>query len=564
MAEDKKKSLSEKQLEAGFGGKDAKENVVDMKKLTKALEDSTKANKAETETVDMEMFLNQFKNSMKVGDTNIKALKVEFEKANEILNNQSSTDTEKELAEKQIEAIKENVESEEEKREKQKAQDEANSILNKMSGKLDSVAKGFDEFAGKAIGAGGLLAAAMLFINPELFFEKLQEAMTAINTIINSITMAVEGDFSGAWTNLKENTEGLGLVLGTVALFIIGPIIRAVSFILKTFKAIGNGLKSVGKFFGRMGTFFTNLKNSKFFKNAPKLLGNLGKIVGKLFLPITAIYYAFQGILKGFNTEGTIMEKLEAGMKETWTGLIAFFVDLPKWLLGKIVGLFNKEKGTAILEFDTKEWLGNLSEKFFFGPARAIRKFIGDKASAATENIGNFFSDFSFTEFFQNIVNKVTGFFSRIGEFLSNAMDAAIEKVLSIGEAINNFIKSILRAGLPDPTASPFSIAGAASKLIPSAVYEYAGIDKETGERLPDTATPPAEIAAVEPNLQSDVLATSEENAQGQSSITTQTVVTSVTQQNSSSNSSSSNTVVNPTGNSMASMELASANGGRR
>ena len=102
MAEDKKKSLSEKQLEAGFGGKDAKENVVDMKKLTKALEDSTKANKAETETVDMEMFLNQFKNSMKVGDTNIKALKVEFEKANEILNNQSSTDTEKELAEKQF------------------------------------------------------------------------------------------------------------------------------------------------------------------------------------------------------------------------------------------------------------------------------------------------------------------------------------------------------------------------------------------------------------------------------------------------------------------------------
>lgn len=557
MAEDKKP------LDDGRS-KERQAQKTEMASLIKSLKSSTESNKAETETADMEMFLNKFKDSMKIGDTNIKALKGEFEKANEILNNQSSTAQEKELAQQQIEAIKENVESEEEKREKQKAQDEANSILNKMAGKLDSVAKGFDEFAGKAIGAGGLLAAAMLFINPELFFEKLQEAIQGINTIINSITMAVEGDFKGAWENLKENTEGLGLVLGTVALFVIGPIIRAVSFILKTFKAIGNGFKRVGNFFSRMGTFFTNLKNSKFFKNAPKLLGNIGKIVGKLFLPITAIYYAFQGILKGFNTEGTIMEKLEAGLKETWTGLVAFFIDLPKWLLGKIVGIFNKEKGTAILDFNTKEWLGNLSEKLFFGPSRAIRKFIGDKASAATASIGNFFSDFSFTEFFQNIVNKVTGFFSRIGEFLSNAMDAAIEKVLSIGDAISNFIKSILRAGLPDPTASLFSVAGAASKLIPSAVYEYAGIDKETGEQLPDAAKPPAELTAVQPNLQSDVLATSQENAQSQSSISTQTVVTSVTQQNSSSSSSSSSTVVNPTGNSMASMELAGATGGRR
>lgn len=197
MAEDKKP------LDDGRS-KERRAQKTEMASLIKSLKASTESNKAESETVDMEMFLNKFKDSMKVGDTNIKALKVEFEKANEILNNQSSTAQEKELAQQQIEAIKENVESEEEKREKQKAQDEANSILNKMAGKLDSVAKGFDEFAGKAIGAGGLLAAAMLFINPELFFEKLQEAIQGINTIINSITMAVEGDFKGAWENLKE------------------------------------------------------------------------------------------------------------------------------------------------------------------------------------------------------------------------------------------------------------------------------------------------------------------------------------------------------------------------
>jgi hypothetical protein len=88
--------------------------------------------------------------------------------------------------------------------------------------------------------------------------------------------------------------------------------------------------------------------------------------------------------------------------------------------------------------------------------------------------------------------------------------------------------------------------------------------EKQLENPLPETSLIPQQIMPMQPNLQSDVLATSQENAQGQSAITTQTVVTSVTQQNSSSSSSSSSTVVNPTGNSMAAMELAGATGGRR
>ena len=181
MAEDKKP------LDDGRS-KERRAQKTEMASLIKSLKASTESNKAESETVDMEMFLNKFKDSMKVGDTNIKALKVEFEKANEILNNQSSTAQEKELAQQQIEAIKENVESEEEKREKQKAQDEANSILNKMAGKLDSVAKGLDGFVSNAIGAGGLLAAAMLFIDPEKFFNILSGLVDAAIKIIGKIS----------------------------------------------------------------------------------------------------------------------------------------------------------------------------------------------------------------------------------------------------------------------------------------------------------------------------------------------------------------------------------------
>ena len=563
MAEDNKPIKTKTPLDDGRS-QERRAQKSEMSALIKKLEETTQANKAETETVDMEMFLDQFKNSMKVGDTNIRSLKSEFEKANIILNNQSSTEQEKELAQKQIEGIKETVETEEEKREKLKAQEEANSILNKMTGKLDSVAKGISGFASNALAAGGLLAAAVLFINPELFFDKLSEAINGVMTIVDSITMALNGDISGGFKNLKDNTEGLGLVIGTLSLFLLGPLVAGFSAILKIFKGISKFVKGTFNFFMKVGTFFKDIANSKAGQKGIKLLASAGRLIGKLFFPITAFVFGIKGIIKAFKTEGSIMTKLEAGIKETWTGLVAFVVDLPKWLLGKIVGLFSKEKGKAILDFNTKEWLGDLSEKLFFGPSRAIRTFFSDKASAATANIGSFFSGFSFTEFFQNIVGKVTDFFGRIGDWLNSAMDAAIDKVLNIGNAISNFIKSILKAGLPDPTASLFSVAGVASKIIPSAVYEYAGIDKETGMDIPN-ATPSDQLVAANPNLSSDVLANSQNNAQAlSSSVNAQTIVTQVTQANSSSSSSSSNTVVNPSGLSMTDLELAGATGGRR
>jgi hypothetical protein len=49
-----------------------------------------------------------------------------------------------------------------------------------------------------------------------------------------------------------------------------------------------------------------------------------------------------------------------------------------------------------------------------------------------------------------------------------------------------------------------------------------------------------------------------------QNGVNANSIVTAVTQQNTANNSSSTTTIVNPTGNSMASMELASATGGRR
>ena len=282
MAEDKKPIKTKTPLAKEKAEKkpdEMSEVSKEISALTKKLEETTKANKAELEAVDTKMILDKFKDSMKVGDTNMKALKVEFEKANEILNNQSSTAQEKELAEKQIEAIKESVESEEEKREKLKAQEEANSILNKMTGKLDKVAEGISDFASNAIGAGGLLAAALLFINPEFFFDKLREAINGVMTIVDVITMALNGDISGAFQHLKDNTEGLGLVIGTLSLFLLGPIVAGFSRIVKIVKGISKFVKGTFNFFMRVGSFFKNIGTNKAAQKGLQLLKNVPKLI---------------------------------------------------------------------------------------------------------------------------------------------------------------------------------------------------------------------------------------------------------------------------------------------
>lgn len=555
MEEDNKKSLSKKQLQAGFGGKKAKENVNNMDKLIKTLKDSTESNKAEAETVDMQMFLDQFKDSMKVGDTNIKALKVEFEKANEILNNQSSEATEKEEAQKTIDAIKESVESEEEKREKQKAQDEANSILNKMAGKLDSVAKGLDGFVSNAIGAGGLLAAAMLFIDPEKFFNILSGLFDAAIKIIGKISAFFKDKILPKLGQVEGEVDYTSVLIGSLALFFSGTIIRALSSTVKVMKTLVTAVKTfatfiktsfVGNMISNLATTTKNFMSAGITKIKNAAIAFKAKMLTEFIPNMLANLKSMMASLGG--KVMTLMNNLVKAAKGFRVML------LTTWIPGMIVALSTMATSLMATLAPFAVPIAIVA-----GIVAAVA-LIGLALTKIKESLG-------FTSIFDVIMYGVS--FIKDGlAHLGNVFIRIAKKIAGLGAGLLEF----LGVDVPDWVYKARDMElmrtdnAARKKVELDQKAEAAKIEKEKQleNPLPETSLIPQEIMPMQPNLQSDVLATSQENAQGQSAITTQTVVTSVTQQNSSSSSSSSSTVVNPTGNSMAAMELAGATGGRR
>jgi len=317
--------LSEKQIKnTNLGGKDAIKNVKSMEELRDALKENTKSNKEDTDAIDMQMFLDQFKNSMVVGNTTIKALKGEFEKANEVLKNPKASETEKNLAIEQIELIKSSVESEEEKREKIKAQEEANSILNKMAGKLDSVGKSLDGFVSNAVGAGGLLATALLFIDPEKFFKILGGLIEAALEIVDKISTYFKEKILPNLEEVEGEVDYTSVLIGSLVALFSGTIITALSSAIKVMKTLVTAVKTfstfiktsfVGDMISNLATTtknfmsanITKLKNAAIlFKTRmltefiPNMLANLKSMMASLGGKVMTLMNNLVKVAKGF------------------------------------------------------------------------------------------------------------------------------------------------------------------------------------------------------------------------------------------------------------------------
>lgn len=563
MAEDKK-NLSPAQVAAGFGGKERKEQVRSMQDLVSALKENTEQNKeakAMSETnIELESFFDKFK-----GEFN--DLESQFIQAKNILADPKAPDAEKQLANEQIEAIKENAQSEEERREQLKKEEEANSFLAQISESSNRMASGLESFMGNVFAAGGLLATAMLFIDPETFINTLKSAVEGITAVISSISQFIEGDFTGGFETLENN---LGSVLGVLTagvLLILPTIIRAVG--------------SVAAGFQKVVTFFKNFSGAKGVGGLNKLFGNIGKFVGRIFAPLTAIFFAIKGIQEGLQTEGSILDKINAGFKEALTGIIAFVLDLPKMLLSGLFKLFGEnEAAEAVSEFDTKGFLGGIYDKISGFISSMVSGFLNffnfNENDIDTESTGGLVasiiaapynllkgivskilglfglekaeeevSNFSFTTLIKDLASLVwTTLRNIVGWFadLITGQTSFSETISDIGQVIDDFIRGVLRAGLPDPSQPWYSVQGAASKLIPSAIYEYAGLDPDTGERLE-----PIPMETEAGNLGADVLAQSQENATA-TGMSKSEVITVVSADNSNKSSTSTTVVMDYSG----------------
>ena len=250
-------------------------------------------------------------------------------------------------------------------------------------------------------------------------------------------------------------------------------------------------------------------------------------IAAAIAVVIGGVMAAFEDFQKTLKETGSISEALKVGAAKFIGFILGIIPSLVLKLVGFVAGLFGfddfKKKVSTIdpIQFiadafkDMFDKIQAFFGRLFTNPVAAINQLIGDTMTMITDFggfiyrtvlkpaidwVGNLFgvTDTSgqlegfvgdklnkilnfaaeiYEQYIKPIVDWVSDLFSKVaspvGAALSNAADMA-----------KNFIKTILRSVLPKPGGSLFSIAGIASKAIPKGVYEFAGLNPETGDLI--------------------------------------------------------------------------------
>ena len=222
----------------------------------------------------------------------------------------------------------------------------------------------------------------------------------------------------------------------------------------KTLGLVADGGKEAGKFGKGIGATLKTLGG--FFKSVFTVFKGIGRTLGKLFLPLTIILGVIdtvKGSIDGFTKqEGGFISKFVGGVIGGVSGLLKGLIGIPLDLLKSGVGFIASKLGFE-----------NFAENL--------------KGFSFAALIGKIFDGIN------NVWQGILGFF---GDLFSDPMGTIKGAFSSLGNIMGNLIKAILRAVLPDPDGDYglFDPRGLAVKAIPDSVYEYAGLNPETGDRI--------------------------------------------------------------------------------
>lgn len=225
---------------------------------------------------------------------------------------------------------------------------------------------------------------------------------------------------------------------------------------------IGSTAKAIGGFFAKIfslgsgeGGLFSKIAAAMdFFGPLTKFFKAFGSILGKLAYPIQVVMSVFDtvtGALDGWNkTQGDFMAKFFGALKGGVTGL----------LNGLIGGLLDLLK-------DGMSWLVNLLG--FENAAKVLDSFsFSDLIKKGVEGFYNFI---------EGMIRYVMDIFKDPGKLVADVGDLFGK----ISDMAKNFLKTLLRSILPNPSSDNIAVKMAA-KAIPDAVYEFAGMNPKTGE----------------------------------------------------------------------------------
>jgi len=302
------------------------------------------------------------------------------------------------------------------------------SLLDGLKSLIPKTDGGLSKLLG--LGFGLLLAPFAAFIN---FLSQLGRELNFFlkggpKKLLERLKLNIKGFFNGIFAKLKNSKLGL----------LIGRIIDKLKN-NKLFKSISSLIRKVGGkggFFGKLVGIFTKIVKFTIggpFKAIIGFAGKIGRILGKVFLPITILMSVFdfvKGFMRGYK-EGGIIEGIKQGFMDLYDGLVGSLLRILAWIPSKIA-----------------EWLGfeNISRE-----------------------IGNFTETFiqSFKDVFGGLVDLIVGIFTldtdkmteALGDIwdgitnaLTGALDLAgafIEDFFGDGSTVDKIAKKL---GLPDPT----------------------------------------------------------------------------------------------------------------
>lgn len=220
---------------------------------------------------------------------------------------------------------------------------------------------------------GGLFNLGNFGILDLLGLSALFDRVKQIFGVIGSIVVALGRVFSVGALAALEGT--LKLLQGSFQL------IEDLAFKLRNLPGFGklaDFLSRITLAFEDMATKVANLR--KALSGPLKFLGNIAKVFGKLFWPLTALMAAWSGVkgfIEGYQEDGIIggIQGAVEGIVNTLVfGLLQLITDATGWLLGKL----GWEEGKKFFEkINFAEFFGSFYDSIF-GNIRIVFDNIGD------------------------------------------------------------------------------------------------------------------------------------------------------------------------------------------
>ena len=350
------------------------------------------------------------------------------------------------------------------------------SMVDGISDLKDSFLKGLAKAGGMGLGViAGLIAAPIIAI--VAFFKTLAVEFKALTSITKSLAGGkLFAPIRLLFKGLTSWTKGLVKIADMVTK---GSVSKIGGVLGKVFGGIATGGRSLAGFFSKIGkvvmrgiNFIVNIGTrivsffSKFssfakgfsgpFKLISKFAAGFGKILGKIFLPITILMSAFDfitGFMDGFS-EGGILGGLEGGLSKLFSNLIGMPLDLLKSAVSWIAGVFGFDGVSAALDsFSFATLITDLIAGIFDG-VKGVFSFLGDLFTWPT----------SFGDAFGKLVDIV---------------------MLPLTLAIN-FVKGLFGWGDPN---EPFTFSGLISDAFTAAKDWFVGIFTWAKDTATDDAT---------------------------------------------------------------------------